>query len=244
MESLFFFLIPFGVLVLYALIQTVRSISLSFKLQEEMPLNGLMIFLEISFTVIAPLLGFWRYDDFGPERPFAAQQLFTLQFITWASVIAYWTSRFAKHHLPNYANMLLMALIFQGFILNLVLIAHFGSWVMMGFIFPMLGFELVAPYLNLLFLGRELYNNHLHSKSANFLKIKHTTAGKVEKILAISSFPQKIALAFVGFLMFLSVEVGISMVFNQKPTALIEVFTNSIGFTFSTKHDKYERSGF
>src|ERR1043166_7340865 len=56
--------------------------------------EALLFFSEVLFTVIGPVIGFMRYDTFGPDIPFSKHHVMIIIVLVITSSISYWISRF------------------------------------------------------------------------------------------------------------------------------------------------------
>lgn len=193
-----------------------KSIRNDFRNDDE--LSGWMITLGMLFTSIAPLTGFMRYDAFGPEIPFSKQHVLVIELIVVVSAICYWVSKFAKKKLSPFVNLLLRAGLIQGIILDAIVTIHFLNFMGMGLMFPMFGFELLAPPIAMLFLLYELTCNFRTPKQ------QADPVFFTDKILPLH-------LAAVIVLVFAQQAVLIPT--GSEWNSLVSAFTESKGFIFS-----------
>lgn len=189
------------------------------------------------FLLVAPILGFIRYQVFetSGEIVFAKAHLPTL--ITMATIggVSFWISKFFKKTTTPWLNILLPIGILQGILLNIVLAIHFGRYILLGTAYPMHGFELVAPLFNVLFLSRELYHNHLNF-SQRFKKEPIASSNYIVLILYIlmdRSFLYKLRLFMMLLAPAVVAQVMVLLFAGQSPDAILQVFTDTKGFTFS-----------
>jgi len=83
------------------------------------------------------------------------------------TALCYWLSRIAKERFSPFVNLLIRAALIQGIILDLIVTIHFANYLIMGIIWPTMGFELLAPPLAMLFLIYELQCNFKSSRQKN-----------------------------------------------------------------------------
>lgn len=192
-----------------------KSIRNEFRNDDE--LSDWMLFLGGLFTSAAPLIGFMRFDTYGSEMPFSKQHVLVIELLVVVSATCYWVSKFFKKTLPPFVNLLLRAGLIQGIILDAVVTVHFVNYMGMGLMFPMYGFELLAPPIAMLFLLYELQCN---------LKIANTgTEFSAEK---------KILLQAGVVLVLILVEQAVLLPAGSQWHSLVSAFTESKGFVFSS----------
>lgn len=230
--------IVFGVLLLIILWQISRKFYKSIR-HRSIPADNIWVKMgEYMFLLIAPVMGFWRYQAFETtgEVVFSKAHLHTLMALAVVGGLSFWVSRWGKQRTPPWANVLLPLGLLQGILLNVLLAIHFGQYIVLGAMFPGYGFELIAPVVNILLLSRELYHNHLvflqrfrHEPiaSRNYLVLSLY-------ILMDNSFVYKLRLFALLLLPTLVIQIALLMlVAGQSPDAIVQVFTQTKGFTFS-----------
>lgn len=227
--------IPFCLFLLYVLVLLGLNLKQNTqKITKETYQNRWIFGAELLFTVLAPLIGFLRYSEtgFSPEFPFAEKHLLTLIVLVAIAVIGYWLSRLYKTKLPPLLDAFVPVMVLQGFLLNIILVIHFGGHILMGAIFPLIGFELIAPFVNIVLFGRELFYHHLA-----FQQIREHTQiyhhNRILRFLENTHFPVKTGLNFILLFPFLFLQQFILTLFGQVPDAAIRVFVETCKFTFS-----------
>lgn len=230
--------VAFSLLLVIILWQIVRKFYQSLR-HHLVPLDNYWTKAgEYIFLLGAPVMGFWRYQAFETtgEVVFSKAHLPTLMALAAVGGLSFWVSRWGKQHTPPWVNVLLPLGLLQGILLNLLLAIHFGRYMVLGAVFPSYGFELIAPLVNLLLLSRELYNNHLV-----FLQRfrNEPIASRNYLILSLyifmdNSFAYKLRLFGMLLLPALAVQITLLMLLaGQSPDAIVQVFTQTKGFTFS-----------
>ncbi|HAS44681.1 MAG TPA: hypothetical protein DCS93_29655 [Microscillaceae bacterium] len=193
---------------------------------------------EILFLLLAPVLGFLRYQEFQTtgEVVFSPTHLPTLIALAVLGGASFWVSRFFKYRTPPWLTILLPLGLIQGLLLNLALIIHFGDYVLLGAAFPLLGFELLAPLFNVLFISRELYHQHLvlrkHIKEEPIYSTNYLVLGLF--FLMDTSFFTKLRICLVLFIPAFLFQIMLLVLCGQSPDAIVQVFTDTKGFTFSS----------
>lgn len=177
-----------------------------------------------------PLLGFWRQHDYPPEFPFGEAHLPSLFFIIVVALNAYWASQLFKHQQAPLVAVLIPLGLMQGLLLNIALLGHFGSYVILGFMYPMMGFELVAPLFNAILFARALYANHCHFQEKLDLEAFQRT---IWYPLARWCFPTRSFVYFVLVWPFAYLQQALLTLFGQRADGVLRAFVESCGFTFS-----------
>jgi hypothetical protein len=193
-----------------------KSIRNEFKNNDE--LSDWVIIWGALFTTAAPLIGFMRFDAYGPEMPFSKQHVLVIELLVVVSAVCYWVSKFAKKKVSPFVNLLLRAGLIQGIILDVIVTIHFGHYMGMGLLFPMFGFELLAPPIAMMFLLYELTCNFRTPKQ------KAEPLFFIDKILPLH-------LGAVIVLVFVQQAALIPAGFHWN--SLVLAFTESKGFIFS-----------
>jgi hypothetical protein len=178
----------------------------------------------ILFTTLGPLMGFWRYNKFGADCPFDPKHVFAIEIIVIVSAMCYWFSRFFKKEFPPFINGILRAGLIQGIILDFFVTIHFGTYMIRGLVFPLFGFELLAPPMALLFLLYELHCN--------------IGAGKLRNVSLIA-VGKNVALQCGVLFVMVFAEQAILLPVGFEWNSLVLAFTRSHGFIFSTMPDDF-----
>jgi hypothetical protein len=193
-----------------------KSIRNEFRNDDE--LAGWMVTLGILFTSFAPLIGFMRFDAFGPEMPFSKQHVLIIELLVLVSAVCYWISKFYKKKLSPAVTILVRAGLIQGIILDAVVTIHFTNYFGAGIMFPMFGFELLAPPIAMLFLIYEL--------QCNFKSTQQNAS-------LLFSEDIKLLLHAGAVIALIVVEQAILLPAGSQWDSLVSAFTESKGFVFS-----------
>lgn len=193
-----------------------------FKNNDE--LSAWMILLGAFFTTLAPIIGFLRYDAFGSDKPFDPNHVISVEVLVVVSGACYWISKFFKRKLSPFINQLLRAALLQGIILDAIVTLHFANYLMMGIVFPLFGFELLAPPMALIFIWYELECNYRVSKP------QQESANAVGKNILVQ-FGWVAALVVVEQVMLMP--AGFAW------DSLISAFTESKGFILSSGYHHF-----
>lgn len=220
--------IAFNYFVLYAIIKSIQNLRQERIIRKT---DIRILITTILFSLLAPISGFLRYDAYLDDFPFSDAHILTLIFLVVVAVICFWSSKLFKNHLSPILNVLVLIGILQGIILNILLMLHFGFYMILGAIFPFFGYELVAPLVNVFLLLAELYQNHL-SFIEKYQKKELASNNLVIRFLQWTLFPKSFVL-FILFFPFYAIQQIILILFGQAPDAIVRVFVETCGFTFS-----------
>jgi len=227
--------IPYAMFVLLIIVLTLLSLYRGKRKMRTSFGNGLMLFSEIVFTIIGPIIGFFRFDAFQPEIPFAKQHVLIIMLLTFVSVIAFWIARLTQKYTHPLVKIATSVGILQGILLCIVVSIHFIPFYPLGLIFPFFGFELLAPPVALFLLVREFYfNNELEMILPESLPYREEL-GLIPlpvKIMRLS-FGQRIGIYLLLLLFLLGIEIALSLPLGQQMDSIIKAFTHSVGFVFS-----------
>jgi hypothetical protein len=200
-----------------ALIKNWRmSIRNGFRNDDE--LSGWIIFWGIVFTSLAPLIGFIRFDDFGSNIPFSKSHVGIIELLVIVSAVCYWVSKFFKRKLSPLVNFLLRAGLIQGIILDAIVTIHFTNYMPSGMLFPLFGFELLAPPIAMLFIIYELQCNSRVTQQNTAL---------------LFSTEKKFLLQAGIVIALIFVEQAMLLPAGSQWDSLVRAFTESRGFIFS-----------
>lgn len=214
-----------------------RSLRYSLFYRTVAPNNYWVKAAEVIFLLVAPLLGFIRYQAFETtgEIVFSSTHLPTLITMAALGGASFWVSKLFKYDAPPWLTILIPLGLIQAIILNIVLAIHFGKYIFIGMVFPLHGFELVAPLLNITLLSRELYHHHLvfrhHVKNEPIYSRNYLVLSLF--FFMDTSFMSKLRICLTLFVPMLLLQVMILTLFGQSPDAIVQVFTDTKGFTFS-----------
>lgn len=182
------------------------------------PKSAWFTILGILFTVISPLIGFARYDEFKPEIPFSPEHVPAVELMVAVSALSYWVSRFYKRELPYVLNLFVRAGMLQGILLCILLTIHFGpEYLINGLAWPTIGFELDAPPIAGLFILYEFVCN---------IRLSDSTAAKKD-------FAWWRGMQWGLPVVLFVVEQALLLPFGLQWNSWLLAFTHSHDFTFS-----------
>ncbi|MFL5763075.1 MAG: DUF6688 family protein [Bacteroidia bacterium] len=221
------------------LLYVIITIIINFKRKERDCRNPLaeaiMVFSEVLFTIIGPVIGFMRYDTFGPDIPFAKHHVLIIMLLVSSSSAAYWFSRFTMN-IPNpLVRIIASAGLLQGIILCFITTIHFLPFFFLGVFYPMLGFELLSPLIALFLLSKQLYFYTRKKFDYSELLPYRTELGFVPVPVKIMESPA--SARFVVFTALVVLMIAVQVFFDygcgHDPTSVIKAYTESHGFIFS-----------
>ncbi len=224
--------------ILFVVINSLKIISRNFWQSEDIQDNRLVV-SDIIHTIIGPIIGFNRYDAFGPDIPFAKTHVGIIIFLVIVASLSFWISRIAQKQLHPILKMGLSVGILQGMILCIITTIHFVPYLLSGLVFPMFGFELLTPFIAFFLLLKEFYSLQIS------LRIRPET-GLVYQKLGMVTIPHELINNFIYYRIFfypllliglVVFEIGFMTLFGFAPDSLLKVFTESKGFIFSINHN-------
>ena len=231
--------IVFGILYvaygIYFLITYFKTI----KTGEAKPQNAfseiMMVATELVYTIAGPIIGFMRFDAFGPEIPFAKQHVLTVILFVIVSSLSFWIARYTAKASNPILRILVSVGLLQGIVLCFITSIHFLTFIPLGIIYPIYGFELLSPVFALFILSREFY---FYNKT----EFNYDDALPYRQELGFVPVPFKIIQApifnrIVIYGAMLIPLIVLQMLFaygcGQDIDALVKAFTHSVGFVFS-----------
>lgn len=235
MGIFFFCAILYLVYGLFFLITFIRTIRVGEKNPENSFLEVLMVFSEVIFTIIGPIIGFMRFDEYGPEIPFAKQHVLTVILFVIVASLSYWIARFTSKTANPVLRILISVGMLQGIILCAVTTVHFLTFIPLGIIYPFMGFELLSPVFALFLLIREFY-------FYNNVKFNYDDALPYREELGFIPLPIKLIqapfftrLTIYGFMLLPLIIIQMLLAYGcgQDIDAIIKAYTHSVGFVFS-----------
>ncbi len=224
--------VSYGIFFLTALIRTIRKGG---KGKLDAVSEILMLLAEVLFTIIGPVIGFLRYDEYGPEIPFAKQHVLTVILFVMVSSMSFWIARFTSKSANPMLRIVVSVGLLQGIVLCIVTSIHFLAFIPLGIIYPIMGFELLSPIFAVFLLAREFY---FYTK----IEINYDDALPYREELGFIPLPFRILRApFVPRLVIygglLIILVIVQMLFaygcGQDIDSIVKAFTHSVGFIFS-----------
>lgn len=195
----------------------------------------MMVFTEIIYTIIGPIIGFLRYDAYGPDIPFAKQHVLTVILFVFVSSFSFWIARFTSKNANPVLRIIVSVGLLQGIVLCVITSIHFITFIPLGIIYPIMGFELLSPVFALFILSRELY---FYNKTV----FNYDDAMPYRHELGFTPIPVRILqspfiprMTIYGGLLILLItgQMFLSFGCGQDLDAIIKAFTHSQGFVFS-----------
>jgi len=232
MEMMIFMGIP-------VLIYEIAIIYIAVKLmivKNKVKQNGSrLVFAELIFTIIGPIIGFLRYDEYGPDIPFSPKHVISIVVIVIVSSMSLWISRLFFNRCSQFQKYILSIGILQGMVLCIITSIHFIPRLGDGLVFPIFGFEMMSPVIAFFLLLKE------------FIRITKETVEIKEPITYHEKFMNQNLMQFttrhilnhralfypILLMIFIIIQIYISQIFGQKVDSIIRAFTESIGFIFS-----------
>ncbi|HEY6161219.1 MAG TPA: DUF6688 family protein [Bacteroidia bacterium] len=230
-----FIFLPFVYLAIIAFIVTVCIRSIIYKpVDPSRGAWGFLLCFEVIFTVIAPAIGFLRYDKFGPEIPFSTHHIHVIILLTFLSSGCFWIVKMGGHSLKGIMKQVLASGIAAGIVLCVITAIHFGKYNLNGLFFPLAGFELLSPFICIFILYKELYNLYATPPSAQafhpgVLDAPVSAVPLAQRLVDTRS----IARAFIMAVPFIIAVALLNMAAGGSPDAFIKAFTESQDFVFS-----------
>jgi hypothetical protein len=195
----------------------------------------ILVIAEVLYTIIGPIIGFIRFDEFGGDIPFAKQHVLTIILLVIASSASFWLARLAgKVHNP-WIRIITSIGLLQGIVLCAFTAVHFIEFIPNGIIYPTLGFELLSPLIVLILLCRELYLYNAFQYNLEELLPYRQELGFIPLPLKIVTAPFFNRTVIYGALLIPLVIAQILFAYacGQDLDAIIKAFTHSHGFIFS-----------
>ncbi len=195
----------------------------------------IMVFSEIVYTIVGPIVGFARFDDYGSSIPFEKQYVLSIIILVIVSSTSYWIARCTSRSENPVLRIIVSIGLLQGIVLCLVSTIHFISIIPLGLVFPIMGFELLSPFFALLLLSRKFYfYNKLQIKFEDALPYK-SEFGFVPLMFKIYSAPffYRILIYCGLLILVIAAQAFIAYGFGQDIDAIIKAFRHSRGFIFS-----------
>jgi hypothetical protein len=197
----------------------------------------MLVISEVMYTVIGPIIGFMRFDEFGSDIPFAKHHVFSVIIITISSSLFFWISRISMKAPNPLLRIFVSVGLLQGIFFCFITSVHFLAFIPLGVIYPLLGFELVSPLIALLLLIKQFY---FYTK----VQFDYSEQLPYRNELGFVPVPVKImeSPAFTRFVVFAALvipmilaQVAFAYGCGQDANALLEAFRDSHGFIFSVR---------
>lgn len=197
-----------------------------------------LFFSEIIYTIIGPIIGFMRFDKFGPDIPFAKHHVLIIILLVITSSGAFWLAKLTEKTKNPYVRILISAGLLQGLLLCGITTIHFIPYIPNGIMFPVLGFELLSPLVAFVFLFREFYFYNRVETDLDELLPYRKELGFVP--LPFKILHQPIFKRLMIYSVLLIPAIVLQMLFaygcGQDIDALIKAYTHSQGFIFSIRN--------
>jgi hypothetical protein len=194
-----------------------------------------ILFSEIVFTIVGPVIGFLRFDQFQPDIPFAKQHVLTIILLVISSSGAFWLARFTNKTANPLVRIIISVGLLQGIILCAFTTIHFLPFIPNGLMFPTIGFELLSPLVAFVLLFRAFYFYNKMELDLSELLPYREELGFIPIPLSIFQLPifQRCFVYAVLLIPAVIAQVTLAYGCGQDIDALIKAFTHSHGFTFS-----------
>ena len=196
---------------------------------------AVLFFSEIVYTIIGPVIGFMRFDQFGADIPFAKQHVLVIILLVISSSASFWFAKLTTGTTNPFIRIIVSIGMLQGIILCAVTTIHFLPFMPNGIVFPTMGFELLSPLIAFIMLLREFYFYNRTELNLTELLPYREELGFVPipfKILQLSLFNR--CLVYGAFLIpVVTVHVLFAYGCGQDIDSLVKAFTHSHGFIFS-----------
>lgn len=194
-----------------------------------------LLFAEIVYTIIGPIIGFMRYDQYQPDIPFAKHDVLIIILLVITSSASFWLAKLTNTCSNALLRIIISVGLLQGIVLCAVTSIHFLPFFGKGLMFPWLGFELLSPLIALILLSREFYFYNKIEFNLNELLPYRQELGFIPIPLKIFQLPifQRLFVYGAMLVPVIIIQVMFAYGCGQNIDSLIKVFTHSHGFTFS-----------
>ncbi|MCK6648765.1 MAG: hypothetical protein L6Q66_03830 [Bacteroidia bacterium] len=232
---IFFLAIPYLLFLVFVFVNVMLNLSRAEKQSNNVFVNIVMIFSEVVFTIVGPIIGFIRFDEFMPEIPFAKQHVLSIILLVIFSSLSYWISRLSSGSKSPFLKIFLSVGLLQGILLCTVVTIHFITFLPMGLIFPFAGFELLAPPMALVMLIKEFYFLNKETLDLPELLPYRAELGFIPLPYKIWQKPLSNRLLIYLFLLIIALlaQILFCLFIGQDVDSIIKAFTHSKGFLFS-----------
>ena len=235
--NIFFFLmvIPYLTFVIFILTTLLITIIREEKSCRNLLSTCILHFAEVVYTIIGPIIGFMRFDQFQPDIPFAKQDVLTIILLVITSSASFWLARLTSKTGNATIRIITSVGLLQGIVLCAITSIHFIPYLLNGLMFPALGFELLSPVIVFVLLCREFYFYNRMEFNLNELLPYRQELGFIPiplKIFQLLIF-QRCLVYGVLLVPVIVAQVLLAYGCGQDIDALVKAFTNSHGFTFS-----------
>ena len=238
MEIFFLMGIPYAAFVILIITLILLTIVRGIQKAKTLFAQIVLYFSEIIYTIVGPIIGFYRFDEFGDEIPFAKQHVLSIILLVIVSSLSFWIARFTAKSANPLLKIIVSVGLLQGIILCFITSIHFVSFIPLGIIYPWAGFELLSPLVALFLLIREFYFYNKVDLNFSELLPYREELDLLPLPIKILKTPFVKRIFIYGFLLipFLFVQVLIAYGFGQDIDSIVKTYTHSVGFVFSHKN--------
>lgn len=230
--------VSYPVFLLFVIITATVTIIRGEKECRNIFSTGVLVFSEIIYTIVGPVIGFMRFDQFGSDIPFSKQHVFTVILFVITSSASFWFARLTAKTANPMIRIIASVGLLQGIILCAVTTIHFLPFIPDGLMFPALGFELLSPFIALILLSREFYFYNKMELDLNELLPYRQELGFIPIPLKLLQLPifQRCIIYGILLVPVIIAQVLLAYGCGQDIDALIKAFTHSHGFIFSMRN--------
>ncbi|MDX1798987.1 MAG: hypothetical protein R3255_10095 [Candidatus Lokiarchaeia archaeon] len=185
---------------------------------------------ELLFMIIGPPLGFYRFNKFGYDAPFKDEIAWILIVLVYIVIISYWLSKYSRINRLYQLNIVSFFPLILGLIITFVTAIHFIPYMILGLMFPILGYELFSPLICLILLLREirLSNQFQTENQIGF-------SSQYQRFVQLSQV-NKVIIGIVFSVAFLLIYQFILSALGYPFSTLTDIYTQTHGFTFSLNY--------
>ncbi|MCW3102023.1 MAG: hypothetical protein JWO09_463 [Bacteroidetes bacterium] len=242
---IFFFLlllgIPYILYILYVIVTAIRTMK-----RNDNQLSGYgqasMLTADFVFTLIAPAIGFCRFDAYGFDMPFSKRHVISIILLVMVSSASFWCARLTSGTRNPFLRILFSVGMLQGIILCFACSIHFLNYFVLGIVFPFQGFELLCPLVAFFLLLREFYfYNQTAAVPAELLPYREEL-GFIPLPLQVVQLPLLPRLAVYSALLAIAVALQVALLYSlgQDADSIIKAFRESSGFIFSKPYSSFD----
>jgi|GEM_PF-3090772 len=233
--------IPYVVYILYVIVTAIRTINRNDKNKLSEYGKAILLTSDFIFTLIAPVIGFCRYDSYGPNMPFSKRHVISIILLVIVSSASFWGARLTSGTRIPYLRILFSVGMLQGLILCFACTIHFLNYFALGIIFPLAGFELLCPLVAFFLLLREFYFYNKAAVPAELLPYREEL-GLLPVPLQVIQLPALPRLAVYMGLLAIAVALQVAFLYSlgQDADSIIKAFRESSGFIFSKSYSSFD----
>lgn len=228
--------IAYAIIVLTIVVMTLLSIVKGIKKSKTLFAEFFLYFSEVIFTVIAPIIGFMRFDKYQPQIPFSKQHVLSIILLVFVASVSFWSARAVQNTKNPIIKIALSVGMLQGMIICFITTIHFIPFIPLGLTFPTAGFEILSPVVAFFLLLREFYFFNRLPVETNETIPYRTELGFTPLSYQILnfSFTKKLLVYFILFTVLILLQVILASPFGQDFDSILKAYTHSVGFIFST----------